>query len=345
MTLIKLINLWVKKGIVFRWIFFFVMLSACQTAPIAEAPIKTATLYITPYYTPTTYQTDLPTPKIGVTATPRPIPTVTPFTYTVVQGDTMLAIAMRYGISLGDLMEANPEVNPSILPIGTVLIIPMIEDNQEVIPSPTPIPMVIGEPICYQSAEGGMWCFLLVENVHNEAVENVSARLALVDLSGDLVVESEATTPLNVLPEFRSMPIMVYFPPPLPDGLTPQADLVSVLPLSPDNSRYLEASVEMEFEQISDNNIQAVVSGYVSLVGGQDPATLVWLAVVAYDEQGVVVGVRKWEAYFSDTEDIPEQAVRLEKPLQVGRKLPFEVTVYSFGLPIASIDILVEARP
>jgi LysM repeat protein len=43
----------------------------------------------------------------------------------VKQGDTMLGIAFRFGISLDELQAANPKVNPRILSVGAVLVIPM----------------------------------------------------------------------------------------------------------------------------------------------------------------------------------------------------------------------------
>ena len=141
------------------------------------------------------------------------------------------------------------------------------------------------------------------------------------------------------------MPVVVYFPPPLPEGLIPKADLVSVLPLPEDNNRYLKASIELVQEVISPHGLQGTLSGNFSLADGQDPATLIWLVLIAYDDEGNVVGVRKWEAYYLDLDNIPAQALALEKPLDVGEKLPFEITVYSLGPQIANIDILVEARP
>lgn len=336
---------WVRYHVRHLLIFVVLIFSACQNASITEAPIITATLHLISYYTPTPSQTDHLHLEVERTPTPRPIPTATPYAYTVVKNDTMLGIAMRFGVSLEDLMAANPEVHPRFLSIGTVLVIPFDEDSQEFIPNPTPIPMGMADPTCYQSADGGLWCFLLIGNNNSQAVENVSARIALERPDGNLVAEIEATTPLSVLPGFRSMPVVVYFPPPLPKELIPKADLVSVLPLPEEDHRYLKVSIELLQEQISPHGLQGTISGNLSLADGQDPATSIWLVLIAYDDEGTVVGVRKWEAYSLDLENIPAQALVLEKPLDVGEKLPFEITVYSLGPQIANIDILVEARP
>ncbi|MBX6377448.1 MAG: LysM peptidoglycan-binding domain-containing protein [Clostridia bacterium] len=56
-----------------------------------------------------------------------PAPTVCPrgFFYTVRSGDTLSAIAQRFGVSLQDLLEANPQiVNPNVLRIGQRICVP-----------------------------------------------------------------------------------------------------------------------------------------------------------------------------------------------------------------------------
>ena len=62
-----------------------------------------------------------------VPPTPEPQPTatqVTGFPYVVVRGDNYYRIAQRFGVTLGALYAANNVVNPNILFIGTVVIIP-----------------------------------------------------------------------------------------------------------------------------------------------------------------------------------------------------------------------------
>jgi peptidoglycan endopeptidase LytF len=45
--------------------------------------------------------------------------------YTIRQGDTLFSIARRFGVSLADLTEANPGINPTNLMIGQVICIPL----------------------------------------------------------------------------------------------------------------------------------------------------------------------------------------------------------------------------
>jgi LysM repeat protein len=321
-----------------------ILLSACQIQHVEEKPAIPTTLYLTPYFTPTPQRTDTPATRNIATATPRPFPTATPFTYVVVQGDTMLGIAMRYGIELAELMNANPEVNPRVLSIGTELIIPESGEFQEAFAIPTPIPMQLSDPLCYRTTDGGVWCLLSVENNRKEAVENVFARISLSDSSGALITESEATTPLNVIPGYQSMPVVAFFPPPLPYEIVPQADMISVLPLLEEDDRYLKVSIDLEKEHYLADNLQATLSGSILLAADQDEATIVWLVVVAYDESGAVVGVRKWEALYVEDGELPTQIYKLQEPLQAGKKLHFEVDVFSLGPSIAYLEVFVEAR-
>lgn len=58
------------------------------------------------------------TPTVGATATP------SGNTYTMQEGDTLSAVAAGYGITVAELLEANPGLNPDAIAIGTVIRIP-----------------------------------------------------------------------------------------------------------------------------------------------------------------------------------------------------------------------------
>lgn len=257
----------------------------------------------------------------------------------------MLGIALRHGLSLEELMAANSEVNPRFLSVGTVLILPLGDGNLAMLPTPTPLPLNSRPPICYKTSDGGAWCFVLVDNKQAGALENLSARILLYSQEGEVVAEGEAIPPLNVVPRDRRMPLAVFFPPPLPDVFTVHAEIISAIPVPGEDQRYLTAGANLAEERIALDGRQAVVSGEIVIAESGSAAQLIWLALVAYDNDGDVVGLRKWEATTGEQENSPGQVVVLIGPLEPGGILAFEETVYSLGPPITRVEVLLEARP
>jgi LysM repeat protein len=253
-------------------------------------------------------------------------------THRVIQGETMLGIALRYGISLEELMAANPEVDPRFLSIDTELVIPLGEGSPPAFVMPTPVPVKIGELACFPTGDRGAWCFWPVDNERSRPLENLSARIVLYSTDGEFLAESLAIPPLNLVPGEQSLPLVAYFPPPIPEEINPQGELITALPVQRNDDRYLDAKVQIDESMIDPSGLQATVRGQVSLPGNSAPATLIWLAGVAYGEDGRVVGVRKWEAV-------------LERPLAGGDPLPFELQVFSLGPPIQDVEVIPEARP
>lgn len=57
---------------------------------------------------------------------PTPIPSPTPQTYAIAAGDTLSKVAKRFGITLADLLAANPSIkNPDKISIGQEIVIPV----------------------------------------------------------------------------------------------------------------------------------------------------------------------------------------------------------------------------
>jgi LysM repeat protein len=53
------------------------------------------------------------------------VPTPTPFTYTVVPKDTLTRIAKRFGLTVDQILAANPAItDANVLKIGDKLVIP-----------------------------------------------------------------------------------------------------------------------------------------------------------------------------------------------------------------------------
>jgi len=306
-----------------------ISITGCVSEPVSPTPGIVPTFELTPYWTPS------PSPKVSSAtpvlrfASPTLSPTPTPITYTIVQGDTMLEVALRYGITLEELQEANPDVDPRILSIGTILVIPLGNSLPAEIQTPTPLSVQLGQIKCYPTGDGGRWCAVLVRNTRNRSIENLSVQVALYTLAGEVIVEGAANAPLNILQEGEAIALSIFFPGPFDQDLFPQANLLTSFPVTQEGDRYLKLTVEVEKVDIQ-NPTQARLYGLLSLAKKSQPANRIWLVGMAYDAEGEVVGLRKWEA---------------ANNLEPGKSMPFEMTIFSIGPAIEKVDVLVEARP
>ncbi|UCD97905.1 MAG: LysM peptidoglycan-binding domain-containing protein [Chloroflexota bacterium] len=308
---------------------FLINLYGCTSAEITITPGMTATAKLTPYLSPTASQISLTKVPTIVTATDLPTTTPTPITYTIVAGDTLLAIALRYGISLEELQAANPEVDPRLLSVGTLLVIPLEQSVPSGPATATPIPLEPVRTDCYRAPDG-IWCFPLVFNDRSRPLENISARVVLYNEKGEMVTEGVAVSAINKLPVDEEMPLTVLFPIRNMDSFQAMASILSVQPVPKNDSRYLNGWVETEEVLISADGKSAKVSGNYGLPAKSAPGNLTWVFIIAYDKDGHVVGVRKVEQYGL---------------LEPGQAQDFEIDVFSLGPQIAEIKTLIEIRP
>ncbi len=299
-----------------------VLLSACssRTNPVP------ANLKLTPYFTPTTL---LPQQTDAVSSTPFIAPTSTPTIHVVAAGETMSSIALRYGVETAAIMAVNPQINPNAMSIGTKLTIPSQSGAGFTGTNATPVPMIVSSPNCTRSKEGGVWCFLLIKNEQKYPVENILARIVLGNSQTGQVADQLTTAPLNILYPGKALALSAYFSAVMPDPFQTSFEMVSVLQVQDGSSRYLDTRLENQQINIDSNALSARVYGEVSLTEPSVSANQVWAAAIAYDIQGMVVGVRRWES---------------AAPLTDGQKISFSFQVYSTGAAITSVDVLVEAR-
>ncbi|HSB02154.1 MAG TPA: LysM peptidoglycan-binding domain-containing protein [Anaerolineales bacterium] len=309
---------------------YLLILTSCAPRAVDSAP-QPATLV--PFSTSTPIASSpagtMPTPE-GLVAVQPALPSPTPFTYTVRQGDTISSIALKFGVSMDDLQAANPEISPNAMSVGQVLKIPSDPENPSGEPTPTPASFVIQQIECYPTTDKGMWCFVLAHNDFSESMENVSAQVTLIDSHGTILGSQTALLPLNILPPHTSLPLAVFFPPEIPTDAKPQVQVLTAIRLLPNDERYLPAMVNNTLVQVDAEGHSAQVNGRVLLPESAKAAQQVWVTGTAYDEAGRVVGVRRWE---------------WSAGLAAGGSLPFEFMVSSLGGKIARVEFAVEARP
>lgn len=96
----------------------------------------------TPTVRPTATRTLTPTPTPTSTPTPTPIP---PLAHQVQEGETLSGIAARYNTTIRSILALNPDVDPHLIQVGQVLLIPAAPPTPEPTPTfdpnaPTPTP-------------------------------------------------------------------------------------------------------------------------------------------------------------------------------------------------------------
>lgn len=275
-----------------------------------------------PYLTATAVQTATPNVIIILET---PVPSSTPATYVIQSGDTISQLAEKFKISQDALRAANPDLNPNSMTIGETILIPDPSAALAAASTPTPVPAPVTQAVCHPSADSGLWCFALVQNNTADILENVSAQITLLDSSGASVASQLAFTPLDIIPANSSLPVYVFFPN-APAGAMPQVQIMTALQASA--SSYLPAIINNSLAQMNWNGKTAQLSGQVYLPSESQAATQTWVAAVAYDKNGTVVGVRRWEG----------------GGIQPRTSINFNFAVSSLGGDIEAVDLFVQAK-
>jgi LysM repeat protein len=309
---------------------FFFLLTSCTSQGITTTSLPATLIpFATSTRNPISLTGTLQTLE-GVVAAETPLPTPTPFTYTVQRGDTISSIALDHNVSIDDLLAANPEISPNAMSVGQVINIPSNPENPSGEPTPTPVPFTIQQIECYPTADQGMWCFVLAHNDFPDFMENVSVQVTLIDANKAVLASQTALLPLNILPPNTSLPLTVFFPPEIRSGVRPQVQVLTAIRLLSNDERYLPATINNTLVQVNADGRSAHVNGQVLIAAGAKAASQVWVVGTAYDNAGHVVGVRRWESNTS---------------LSPGGSLPFEFMISSLGARIERVEFAVEARP
>ncbi len=325
---------------------------AARLAAALLTPAPAGAGRLIPYQSPTAQAsagTEMAVPSTAAppsTPTPLPSPTPTLRSHVVKKGEDLGGIAWQYRVSVEDLLAANPTVQPNMMSIGTKLIIPPSKTQMPpgtdgvgqiagaTPPTPTPRPVAAGKLNCTPVGDGGVWCFLPVKNDGSTTLEGLSAVFHIADRQAQAIVSQSAFPPLDTLPPGVTLPLAAYFPPDQIVRLTQpyqySGEILTVLS-SADDGRYIPVRVENQQVTLAENGLSASISADVVLIS-TGKAGRVWVAAVAYDAQGNVTGVRRWEK--TDA-----------RALEYGQALAITMSVYSVSARIDKVDLVAEARP
>ena len=275
-----------------------------------------------PYLTNTPIQTS--TPNV-IVIFETAVSTSTPMTYVIQSGDTLSQLAEKFKISQDALRAANPDLIPNSMTIGQTILIPDPSALNANASTPTPVPAPVTQAVCHLTNDSGLWCFALIQNNTASSLENVSAQINLFDSNQTMIASQIAFTPLDMIPANSSMPVYVFFPN-TPANLNPQVQLLSALQAS--TNSYSNVIVNNSLAQIDSDGKTAQLSGQVYLSPESQDTTQTWVAAIAYDKDGTVVGVRRWEG----------------GAIQPGMSINFQFAVSSLGGEIEAVEFFVQSK-
>jgi LysM repeat protein len=284
----------------------------------------------TPLASPAASRGPQPTPVIIAS----PTPTATPVTHVVAEGESLLSIALDYGVSLAALQAANPDVQVRFLSIGAVLIIPPPEGGAAIsatqLAAPPPQPLDLRGPACYPTATEGLYCLVEVSNPLDAPVENVSARVTLAGSDGLPVAQAVGFSAVELLSGRSAAPLLVTFQPvPAVPIAASAVELLTADPAAASLAAGRAVLLEVVEHTGQAHGTRLTVSGQVRNASGQ-AAGSAWVVVTGYDATDAIVGFR---------------VAPLPGGLAAQAAQSFALVVDSLGGPVERYAIVAEGRP
>ena len=304
------------------------LLSACGIFPNEPAAPQSL---LTPYVTLTPDVVIAPTETAAPEPTPEPTLTPTPFTHVLDNDETISSLALTYGLEVNEILAINPEITPKALSVGTEILIPYIgtaaeDEGQTVSAISEPLALSLSEPVCAQTAEGGLWCLAQVSNPLAQNATGITVTFTVKTSAGETVDEQAVPALLNLLAPNESLPAAAYFSGDIPADYTVSAALKTALPVDEADPGY--APLDIKVNSIEPAGQSARVSAVIPVQAADSGISSIWVALVATDADGRIVGVRRLE-YTPVIEGEDGQAIK--------------VYVYSNGRDIQKVDVRAEA--
>jgi LysM repeat protein len=269
---------------------------------------------------------------VQITPTPLPTPTVTPtatpIVYTIVSGDTLLAIAIERQTTVDEIVALNPGVRPQALQIGQQLILPPPATAVFQGAGATAIPLQVEviDVSLYRTPLEGMWIVGEVWNRGPYPAENL--QVAIDIQAGDSAGPATALAwvePAVLLPDERGPFAALLAQAPAEAG-HPSVAIVGGNTLLEPGTRYRDLAVSESAVTIRENLV--AVSGALENLG-ETAAGQIALIATFYDEQGRVAG------YFRH---------RLSGVIAAGETMVFDFETSPPGGRVVDYRLLVEGQ-
>lgn len=282
------------------------------------------------------------TPTIGVTAVatlrptatpapytpaPTPTPTVspTPIVYRIARGDTLLAVAQRFGVTVRALQDTNGITDPRSLRVGQELMIPEPDETAaDAAPTvePTPLPFAVKNISFVNSQLSGLWCFGEIHNNTGSDLEQAGVTISLLDEEGATVAQAQDYIQVELLRPGERAPFAIRFQAP-PQSFasylaTPWKGVQGYV-----GGYYLDL-VAQELAGEGERYATYTVSGFIANTGPEEAVDVV-VTVTLYDALGRVIGTRR---------AAPEYNV-----IPLGGRSAFSIELTPAGGPVASYAV------
>ena len=309
-------------------------LTACGQVVTAETPTVAPAVEASPAISLATIP-PRPTATLAVptAAAPNtPVPSPTPMFHVVQSGETLIAIAIQYGVTVAALQAANGIDDPGALQINQELIIPTGEESQGeslelLLPTPTPVSFVIEGVALYEISVGSLWCLGEVVNSTEWSLQNVQLRVTLHNAAGEELLGGDVSAALDLIPPGGRAPFGILFASP-PESY----DRSIVRPIRAETSAELtDRYAALEMSQVEAGPVGPLfqVSGSVTNPT-QQTATHVMIVVTTYDAEGLVTAFRQ---------------ARLPDDVPPGASVEFSISLMPHGGVPDSFHVAVQGRP
>lgn len=289
-----------------------------------------------------------PTPTIGVvvmaatvppTSTPAPYTpeptatstvTPTPVFHVIQSGESLLAVANQYDISVNALQDANGITDPRLLQVGQQLIIPseeVLEEEEQTTPTPTPLPFDVVNLNLSETTLGGLWVLGEVLNTGATPLEQVRVGVTLLGEDEAVVEQAESLVALDLVDAGERSPFALLF------GAVPgEFERYTAYPAggvpAHVGSYYRDFDVR-DLEGANTGTASYTVSGVIFNLGPEE-AVDVRVVVTAYDPLDRVIAMRKIT---------PEHNV-----VPRGGETTFSAVLAPLGGPVARVAAIAEGR-
>lgn len=220
---------------------------------------------------------------------PSPTLPATPIVYTVVEGDTLLGIAIQRQTTVDDILALNPEVRPELLQIGQSLILPPPATPlaQEAVGTAVPIQVAVKRIDTYQTPVGGLWLLGEVTNRSDLPAANVQVAIILLDGAGEALETAAAWAASPVILPGASSPFGVLVDE-MPVGFErPSVSVIGGEAVIDLGNRYVDVIVKETAVAIQGDRIR--ITGQVENVGAVT-ADQITITATFYNDQGGVTG-------------------------------------------------------